>query len=178
MRRKLLIITCLLSVCIIAYAQNSKRGNEKKASTAGTAEDYKQVGTALPTINFYRRDGAYITNNDLNNDASLIIMLFNPTCEHCEQQTKLFEQNIDLFRKTNLVLVAAPGMGPYLQYFVNNTKVDSFPQIQVGLDSSQYIEKTYRYEALPQINIYSKDRRLTRIFTGNVPIDTLRAYIE
>lgn len=177
MLRKLLIITCLSS-CIIAKAQNANRGKERRALIAATGENYKERGAALPPIRFYRRDGVYITNKDLNNNASLVIMLFNPTCEHCEQQTALFEQNIDLFQNTALLLVAAPGMGPYLQYFVNNTKADSFPQIQIGLDSSKYIEKTFRYETLPQINIYSKDHKLERIFTGNVPIDTLKAYID
>jgi len=178
MLRKFSVIVGLLSVCMVALAQNGKRGKEQKAATTETRQNYKEIGAPLPTVNFYRRDGVYITNKDLDNDASLMIMLFNPTCEHCEQQTALFEQNIGLFNRTNLLLIAAPGMGSYLQYFVNNTKADTYPQLQIGLDSSRYIEKTFRYETLPQINIYDRNRKLVRVFTGNVAIDTLKAYIE
>jgi hypothetical protein len=74
--------------------------------------------------------------------------------------------------------VAAANMGPYLSYFTNNTKLDGTPLLQVGIDSSEYIDKTFNYESLPQINIYNKERRLIKTFSGPVPIENLKEYIE
>lgn len=120
-----------------------------------------------------------VTEQDLNNGANLLLMMFNPTCGHCEEQTDLFTQHIALFRKSKLVLMAGPQMLPYLEHFNNGRHVDAFTQtIIMGVDSAQFIDKTFRYESLPQINIYDHERKLIRSFTGLVSIDSLRGYIE
>ncbi len=179
--RKLLIVACLSLPVFIAMGQNRKK--DKKKETAAVAStnsgiDYKEPEAPLPPLRIYTREGKHMTDQDLKNDASLIVMLFNPTCEHCEQQTIDFRDHIYLFKKTNLMLLAAPGMGPYLGYFTTNTKIEQYPTIQVGLDSAEYIEKTFKYVTLPQINIYDKERKLVKMFYGYTPLDSLKQYIE
>jgi hypothetical protein len=177
MQRKLLIVACLLAGSFSVFAQKTKPDAVKDASVAGKI-DYKEIGSELPNLRVYRSDGVFLTNETLKNDAPLIIMLFNPTCEHCEDETMLLRDNIALFKKTNLVLIAAAGMEPYLSYFFNNTKIADVPKIQVGTDSSGFIEKTFRYQSLPQINIYDKNRKLVEVFTGDTPLKALKPYIE
>ena len=48
-----------------------------------------------------------ITNSDLNFDGNMLLMLFSPTCGHCEDKTDMLEKNIALFNKSRLVMVAA-----------------------------------------------------------------------
>jgi thiol-disulfide isomerase/thioredoxin len=180
MLRKLLTSACLLTIIPLAWGQTAKK---KPAPIVGSKEfaemvDYKKTGAPLPSLKIYTREGTYLNEQDLKNDANLILMLFNPTCEHCEDMTRDFEKHIYLFKKTNIVLLAAPGMGPYLDYFVKTTKVDQYPTLKVGLDSMDYIDKTFKYVTLPQINIYDKDRKLIKMFFGSTPMDSLRAYIE
>ncbi len=177
MPRNLLIVACLLLTTTPGLAQKSKRDKSKK-TVSTTEQNYKAIGANLPPLKFYRRDGVYLTEKDLKKDAPLIIMLFNPTCDHCEDQTRLFQKHLGIFTNSTLLLMAADKMGPYLGYFVNNTGADNFPSLQIGLDSSEYINKTFRYESLPQINIYDKQRKLIKIFTGLTPIDSLQAYIQ
>jgi hypothetical protein len=105
-------------------------------------------------------------------------MMFNPTCEHCEDMTFAIEKNIDLFKNSHILLVAAAGMGPYLEFFENGTRVRNFPKIKLGLDSSNFINRTFIYESLPQINIYSPDRKLLKTFSGITTIDSLKPYIQ
>jgi hypothetical protein len=179
MQRKLLIVACLLAGSFSVFAQKTKSNAAKNALVAGGEQkNYKEIGSDLPSLRVYRSDGVFLTNETLKNDAPLIIMLFNPTCEHCEDETMLLRDNIALFKKTNLVLIAAAGMEPYLSYFFNNTKIADVPKIQVGTDSSGYIEKTFRYNSLPQINIYDKNRKLVEVFTGDTPLDALKPYIQ
>ena len=178
MQRKLLIVACLLTSTFTGYSQNHERDRPEKALITTEEASYKEIGAPLPSLRIYRRDGAYLSEQDFKKNIPLIIMLFNPTCEHCEEQTKLFEKNIDLFKNTNLVLLAAPGMEPYLSYFVNNTGANDFPALQIGVDSGGYIRKTFRYESLPQINVYDENRKLMKVFTGITPIDSLKAYLR
>lgn len=175
MSRKLLIVALLTGLFFTALGQRKKG---KDGTTAPGSVNYKVAGAPLPSLKIYTREGKYLSEKDLENDAHLFIMLFNPTCEHCEEQAGIFRDNIFRFKNTKLMLLAAPAMGPHLSYFTNNAKIGGYPSIQVGLDSSGYIEKTFLYETLPQINIYDKERKLVRMFNGIVPIDSLKAYID
>jgi len=177
MARKLLIVSILLLLTSVSFAQKKKKDREKKGQTEANST-YNEIGATLPPLNFYRRDGISLTEKDLNANAPLIIMLFNPTCEHCEQQAKIFQQHLSWFKDTELLLMAAEHMGPYLGYFVSNTGSDKYPSLQIGLDSSNFIKNTFRYESLPQINVYDKQRKLVKVFTGITPIDSLKPYIQ
>jgi hypothetical protein len=179
MLRKILLVSCALSFTLpAAFGQKKDKAKAAATTTADSKINYKEVGAPLPALKIYTKEGKYLYDRDLANEANLIIMLFNPTCEHCEDQARSFKENISLFKKSKIVLVAAANMGPYLSYFTNNTKLDSTPQLQVGIDSSQYIDKTFTYESLPQINIYNKERKLIKTYNGPVAIESLKDFIE
>jgi hypothetical protein len=36
----------------------------------------------------------------------------------------------------------------------------------------------YMYQSLPQLNIYNKERKLIKYFTGDIAIDSIRTYIN
>ena len=48
----------------------------------------------------------------------------------------------------------------------------------MGLDSANFINSVFLYKTLPQINIYSPERKLLKIFNGDVAIDSLKRYIQ
>jgi len=149
------------------------------ATNTSPQPDYRVTGAPMPPVKMVTMAGKKITTQDLQSDVNLLVMLFNPTCEHCEEQTEIFKKNIFLFKNTKLVMMAGPMMLPYLEYFNNNHKVSEYPgTIMLGVDSSSFIEKAFMYQTLPQINVYDKERKLVRIFNGNVPIDTLKQYIQ
>jgi thiol-disulfide isomerase/thioredoxin len=119
-----------------------------------------------------------MTFKDFDNGANLFVMMFNPTCSHCEDMTVMFEKNMALFKKTKIVLLATMMMKDYLPDFVNMLHVQDYPFIKAGLDSSGFINNVFLYQTLPQINIYNAERRLLKTYAGEVPMDTLKKYIE
>jgi len=140
--------------------------------------DYKSVGSSMPPFRMVTMKGKSVTGKDLQNDANLFVMIFNPFCEHCGDQAELFKQDAALFKQSKLVLITASTMMPNLEYFENTHPTAAYTAIITGVDSSGFIDKTFLYNNLPQINIYDKDRKLLRVFTGDVPMDSLKAYIE
>jgi hypothetical protein len=48
----------------------------------------------------------------------------------------------------------------------------------VGADSFKVTDRLFTYQGLPQINIYNKERKLIKIFQGDIFIDSLKAYIK
>lgn len=182
MQRNAILALLLLSAVAAWAGKKEKKSSPTKSTAAKTAAadgvDYRVLGAPLPPVRLITAKGEVITNETIKNDANLFVMMFNPTCEHCEDMTRALEQNIGLFKQSNIVLLAAPGMGPYLEYFDKNTKYSQYPALKVGVDSAAFIEKTFNYEPLPQINVYDKDRKLIKWFSGISSIDKLQPYIQ
>lgn len=181
MLRKLLMVA-LLALPITGFCQkknNKKQGEptEQKAAAA-PAIDYKQMGAPLPAIRAVTEEKTQVTNSDLKGDGNVLLMLFNPTCDHCIDMTSLMQQNIFLFKKTKVLLMASANMMPYLSYFKNTVKASEFPSFKVAIDSAKAIDVLFNYVTLPQINIYSPDHKLIKTFNGDVPIDSLKGYIN
>ena len=119
------------------------------------------------------------TEKDFDNGANLFVMMFNPTCSHCTDETQKLEKDIALFQKSKILMMANPSMRPYLPDFVKNFHTDDYPNtISVGMDSTGFMNDVFLYQALPQINIYNGDRKLIKTFTGEVVIDSLKQYIQ
>lgn len=181
MLRKLLILSLLLTTTLV-FAQKKSTKEKKKATPAAVSapkepENYRELGSSLPDFTVKTMQKALITNNDVKNDANFFLMLFNPTCDHCERQTDSLVANFSLFKKSKLMLVATPPMIGYMHDFINNHRLKEFPAIMIGMDSALSAQ-TFIYMSLPQINVYNKERKLIRTFSGNVPIDSLKQYIE
>ncbi len=197
MLRKLLIASAILCQ-LTSFAQQ-----KKAVPLVAPKIDYDHIGAPMPgmvvvtldTLHgkalkkarkpknkqfFVTSTGAKgYTDKQLKNDANLLVMMFNPTCGHCEDQTDLFIKNLNLFKESKLVLLANKEMKVYLPNFNNTHHVNDHADIMIlGFDSTDFIKNTFLYQALPQINIYNKDRVLIKTYTGNVSIDTLMQYIQ
>lgn len=198
MKRNLLLLICLLGIVNISFAQKKKNKQTEEypvvsnLTIPGTAFlrpinnemevkfDYKQMNAPLPKFNILNYENKNTTNEVLQTGGNLVLIMFNPTCEHCEDETRLLIQNIFMFKKSKILMVAAPVQTPNLSYFESNVKFSQYPStITVSIDSAQLIDKIFTYKTLPQINIYDgKSLRLMKTFEGFTPLDSLRQYIQ
>ena len=176
MLRNLLIITCLLGTVYITYGQKKRKSKDLIVPpTEQTGVNYKELGSPLPELRVVNEKKA-ITSKDLQNDANLFVVMFNPTCEHCQDIAMDLRKNMDTFKNNKFVWVcsAAMPMG-HLDFFRSVTKIDKTP-MEMGLDSCKLIDRAFIYGGLPQINIYDKDRKLVHIFAGEIALDSLKMY--
>lgn len=183
MLRKILVITFLFGAVVATYAQKKEKKKRNKNKTEQAAIDtanidYKAIGAPMPEIKAVTLKKETVTAKDFKSGGNLFIMVFNPTCDHCQSETTLLEKHIDKFKKTDLLLMAAPSMIDYLEFYNNVTRYSKYPKMVVGVDSANYIGKTFMYESLPQINVYDKDRKLIKVFSGETPIEKLEPYID
>jgi hypothetical protein len=136
------------------------------------------LGHTLPPSRLQYAHHVY-TDKDLVGKANLFILTFNPMCDHCSEVTTMLIQNVALFKHSKIVLVANPDLIGNLSYFMHGLHRTSLPpQMILGIDASGYIDNTFTYEGLPQINIYGHDGKLLKVFTSGVTMDALKPYIE
>jgi hypothetical protein len=198
MKHPLLLLICLLFLSWASFGQKKKKNTNESypvintLTIPGTAFlrpiiedmevkfDYKQINAPLPKFNILNYQNKNTNDEVLGSGGNLLLIMFNPTCEHCEDETRLLIQRIFMFKKSKILLVAAPMQTPNLAYFESNVNFSQYPStITVAIDSAKIIEKLFTYKTLPQINIYDgKSRRLLKTYEGFVPIDSLREYIQ
>lgn len=119
-----------------------------------------------------------ITQEDLNNGANLFVMMFNPNCSHCEDMTEEIEKYNKYFVKSKLVMVAHKTNKILLPNFIRSFRINDYPFMYIGADSMNFNDNAYMFKALPQINIYDHNRKLIKYYAGDIPMDSLSAYIE
>ena len=119
----------------------------------------------------------YRTNEDFDDYTNLVVMMFNPNCSHCEDETLMLEKNSPVFNNSKIILLANPLMWEYLPNFTKTLNVFDYPVFIVGSDST-FINKVFSYASLPQINIYNKQRKLVVTLFGEVSINILKKYLE
>ena len=202
MLRKLVVAALLLcSINSIAQESAAKKGGKEQPKI-----DYRDMDSPMPTMKLVTLDTLskllsgnklekankksikefgypsvtrIVTEDDLTHRGNTIVMMFNPTCGHCEDQCEFFKKNLSSFNKTRIIMMTRADMKTYLPDFVKNHKTaDYYPMITVGLDSAEFVKETFQYGALPQINIYSHSHRLLKTYNGEAKMDSLEQYID
>jgi hypothetical protein len=161
-------------ILLIFHDTSSKK--DIPAANAGGAD--KKTHSSKRRSGKESNNKMYLTADDVDNNANLLVMIFNPGCSHCEDETAVIQNNFSLFKKTELVMVAKPASSVSLSDFYIRRRLSEFPAIHIGTDSSSFIGNTFVYGMLPQINIYDHDRKLIKIYNGEISIDSLKKYIE
>ena len=139
--------------------------------------DYRTLGAPMPTMRIVANDNKVYTEKDLVPGENIFILLFNPTCDHCQEATQMLGKNAKRFKDGQLYLLAAPGMAEHLEYFAKTTGHKAHPVIRVGVDNAGFIEKTFNYQSLPELLIYDRTRKLTRTMSGSLAADSLLPYL-
>ncbi len=129
-------------------------------------------------LNLKLHEKPIVTQDDLNNGANLFVMMFNPNCSHCEDMTEEIEKYNKLFVKSKLVMVAHKTNKILLPNFIRSFRINDYPFMFIGADSMNFNDNAYMFKALPQINIYDHNRKLIKYYAGDIPMDSLAAYIE
>lgn len=163
-----------LSVCAAILVITVVMAQEKKEEIKLS---YREVGSILPSLRVIDTLKHEYSEADFSNKHHFFVFLFNPTCGHCIKMAKLVNDNKDMFRKNNVLFMAGPAMMPYLPSFYQASGLDIKGDIKVGIDSASAVDRLYQYRMLPQINIYDKDRRLIKVYYGDVALDSLKKYI-
>lgn len=99
-------------------------------------------------------------------------MVFSPDCEHCQAETKEITENINLFKKVQIVM-ASPLDFDYIKKFYEEYNIAKYPTITMGRDPSYFLGTFYKIRSFPSIFIYDKKGKLRNWFSGSTPIEKI-----
>lgn len=162
----LVLLPILVVTCFSCKAQ--KRGGKmpaKKVAMVDTFVSEKNMkGDAVPIFDFITASGEEKSTKDLVKGEPVLLVLFNPSCGHCQILLEQVRDNIAIFGKTNIIFLTGKPLKEVLPNYVKNVKVDKMKEINVVSDNSDITLKIFEYQGIPQIMLYDKEHKLQYIY--------------
>jgi hypothetical protein len=127
------------------------------------------VKMGLPGFKIRKADGKYITTANLRKDIPVMIVYFDPDCDHCTQFISALLKQTDQFSKVQVLLVTYVSL-QQVKTYVKSSGLDKYPQILVGTEGTDFTVR-YHYNVIqfPYLALHDKTGKLFATFESEVP---------
>lgn len=106
------------------------------------------------------------TQSILDKDKSTVIMLFNPECDHCQQQLDLL-LSMPLVTTNAQIILSSIENTAKNRIFYNKNHLEKYPFVHLGQDYEFFFGGYYKPNTIPVLAFYNKQRQLTLFNQGN-----------
>jgi cytochrome oxidase Cu insertion factor (SCO1/SenC/PrrC family) len=136
------------------------------------ADPYLRFPT-VPPFTLMKADSAgRFTKYDLKKKFPVLIILFNPDCEHCQHETEEILKNIGRFRKIEIVMATTMPFDMMKKFYLKYS-LDKYENIHVGRDYQYFLPGFYMIHNIPYIAMYDKKGKLISATEGTKKVDDI-----
>jgi len=123
----------------------------------------------LPAFDIIQTDGSHFRASDLKKDLPVMIVYFDPDCDHCETFIRELMVRSKDFTDVQLLLITYVPIQT-VKKFVSGTGLDKFPGIKVDTEGTAFIVR-YHYNVLqfPYLALHDRDGNLFATYESEVP---------
>jgi thioredoxin-related protein len=126
---------------------------------------------SFPPVKLLMADSvSFYTKDDLPKKKPVMLMLFNPQCEHCQHETEELVKNIDKFKDIQIVMSTSMLFDSLLT-FREKYKLAQYKNIVVTQDTHFFLYSFFTVHNLPFLAFYNKRKELISVFEGSMPIE-------
>ncbi|MES1220865.1 MAG: thioredoxin [Bacteroidota bacterium] len=131
-----------------------------------------------PPVNLLMTDSATLfTKKDLPKKTPVLLIIFNPECDHCQHETTELIKNINSFKKVKIVMATVRPIAD-IKPFVVKYKLAQYSNITVGKDFQFFLPGFYMINNLPYLAMYDKQGKLISTFEGTMKMTDLIKVFE
>ena len=128
---------------------------------------------SFPPAKLLLPDGlSHFTKADLPKKKPIMLMVFSPSCEHCQHETEELINNIDKFKDIQIVMTTSMPFDSMLAYR-EKYRLERFKNIIVAQDTDYFLFTFYQVHNLPFLAFYDKKKELISVFEGGLPMDKI-----
>ena len=160
--KKLYFVLVILFMTSVSFAQK----------TIDTTPPYKRFPT-IPPFKLLQTDSvSVLTKEKLKKNKPVLLMVFNPECDHCKHETEEIIRHIKELKKVQIIMAA---IAPYqkVKEFYLRYNLSEIKNILVGQDFQYMLPSFYRVNSLPYLAMYDKKGKLMSTFEGSMKIEDL-----
>lgn len=136
------------------------------------------VNSTIPPFRYVTHQRKFITNQDIPVNKPVIMVLFNPTCDHCQKAAQILKDNKALFGQSTVVLVTFVSNFGELEGFVQSQGLAMEPNFFICAAEEKAITSYFMPNyILPQILVYNKQHKLKKVFYETMQADSVQYYM-
>ena len=154
--KKSIILSLCIVFCATVYSQRDSLPPYKKFNS-------------FPPVKLLLPDSSYFTKDDLPKKP-VMLMLFNPTCEHCRHETEEIIKNIDKFEDIEIVMATSMPFDSMI-VFRERYQLARYKNIVVSQDPHFFLITYFDINRLPFLAFFNKKKGLISVFDGSMPIE-------
>lgn len=109
-------------------------------------------------------------------EAPFVILYFNSSCEHCQQQAEVIQKELSLFKNVTLIFISTETLKD-IRNFVVRYKLHNLDRVEVLKINSNDLYKYFGTISTPHIYLYNQERRLVKEFNGETKPATILKYL-
>jgi thiol-disulfide isomerase/thioredoxin len=138
---------------------------------------YKRFPGYPPVKLLLPDSSSYYTKADLPKKKSVLLMLFNPDCGHCQLETEQMIAHIDAFKNVEVVMATNANFAAMKEFRVKYG-LGRFDNIVVGQDTKYFLPPFYALRNFPFLAFYNRNKELVEVHEGSMPIEKLIELIK
>ncbi len=171
----IIAIVAVVSLYTTTHAQNVDSLKALANSTASKKDVQQNLlpGLPLPILKIKQMDSTFYSTTQLEATKSLILVLFNPNCDHCVAFGKKMFSNMDKFSNTQFMFVSGEPTFGYLQGFANNINYTPNNNFKIGTDPEYVTTGLFAFEGIPQIMVFGTNKKLIDVYYKEASTDKL-----
>lgn len=128
---------------------------------------------SLPPFKMYRSDKTIFNAAELPKTKPVILIYFDPDCEHCQKLMKELFQKIDAFKKAEIIMVTFKSIEE-VAGFEKLHSTQKYTNIIVGTEGvGFYLRNYYGLVTMPFTALYDKEGNLNYSYRKETPVDDL-----
>ncbi|MDX1907785.1 MAG: redoxin domain-containing protein [Bacteroidia bacterium] len=137
------------------------------------------LAQGLPWFSFQGLDGKAFTRDQLRKDQGVLVMLFDPYCDHCDQQAAWIAAAADKFKNVQLIFVTIEPDKQAVAGFQNRHFANKGLNVRMLQDTGFKFETWFGYTD-DSINIYcyKPGHQSAKYFGKETPVAELLKYLQ
>lgn len=162
--KKIFIVICSFSL----FACHLKQGGEYLSGIA-----------TIPSFDIQLLDSTTLIHaEDIPAGKPIVMVYFRPDCPHCQLETRNLIKSISQLKNSRIYFLTAAELRDARGY-AHNFRLDQYPDIiTIGKDHEHSFAKIFHPSSIPFLALYDSQKKLIRIYHGEVPVTNLLAAIH
>jgi cytochrome oxidase Cu insertion factor (SCO1/SenC/PrrC family) len=129
----------------------------------------KPAKKGIPPFDIQLADGQHFKSSDLRKDQPVMLVYFDPTCDHCHVFIADLLKKISLFRDVQIVMVTYVPLDQVKSYMAGS-ELSKQPGIKVGTEGTTFVVRFfYDVGQFPYVALHKKDGTLISTYESKVP---------
>lgn len=151
---------------------------EKKHRTESAVEDEPVVAAQTrddrPPITIRLTDGTDVKVREQNH--KMILVLFQPDCDHCQDEAKQIRSRLDAFKDYDMYFISSEA-NEVIMKFSKDYDLFNKPNVKFGHTSVDDVLNHFGSISTPSIYIYKESGELVQSFDGLVDVQVIVQYL-